>query len=367
MSLEVVSNHTISDLAQKLKAIIGGKKNMMSAVAANIEFGMTLVGQLENLQKTIKKAIMRMDFEKKEIKEMENKFSKIDRLKEINLKSDTYEEEIILFAECDSIIDNQSNILNKDCIENINQNIEILIDQIGNQIMTRNVLPKSKKANATQYVSGKAGLEPNIKPSGKIQEPIRIKNNIVLSSKGETFDISKLNIFLNDPKRFGNELVKYEKECEECKLHKRLAFILGCNCILCIDCIKTIVMKNKTTVYNTFDAQHRKQETVCVCPNHDCSIEPKILQAIFGGKKLEEDSVAAMRKQLKYGTALNKYRPNVCMGCKGLIKDEGNAAESIALCRKHKVCVKCRKKHAYIQQVGVCVYCESRKVICLHV
>eukprot|EP00826_Nyctotherus_ovalis_P042391 TRINITY_DN4354_c0_g1_i13.p2 TRINITY_DN4354_c0_g1~~TRINITY_DN4354_c0_g1_i13.p2 ORF type:complete len:165 (-),score=49.37 TRINITY_DN4354_c0_g1_i13:18-512(-) len=149
MSLEVVSNHTISDLAQKLKAIIGGKKNMMSAVAANIEFGMTLVGQLENLQKTIKKAIMRMDFEKKEIKEMENKFSKIDRLKEINLKSDTYEEEIILFAECDSIIDNQSNILNKDCIENINQNIEILIDQIGNQIMTRNVLPKSKKANAT--------------------------------------------------------------------------------------------------------------------------------------------------------------------------------------------------------------------------
>jgi len=339
MSLDSISKKKIDELGLKLLNIVNEKNYLLRNVEENIEFGKTLVGQMKILYDNIEKAQSKMNEEKKKIKEMQGKYSKIDKLNGISSKSASYEDEIILFAECDSMVENQLSIINKESIENINQNIEILIDQISNIVTSRYTRPK--KSNVTQSIISKPKSSLEAKPAEKVTGKIR--SNISLKDKDKKISISELKINPNDSNKLGMELTKYEKLCEKCNKFNKFALILGCECVLCFDCIKAMERKSKTIVHNTFDASCKKQETIFACPNHHCSINPKILEKIFGGKKLEEDCIVAMKKQLKYGTILNKYYPNICMICKTVIKDERNPAEAVPLCRKHKACTNCFK------------------------
>jgi hypothetical protein len=127
MSIETIPKKKIDELGVKLSTIISEKKELLSNIEANIEFGITLVSQMETLRSIIGRAKVKMNEEKKEIKEMEIKHSKINKLNEISPKSTSYEEEIIMFAECDSVVENQLNIINKDSIENINRALKYLL------------------------------------------------------------------------------------------------------------------------------------------------------------------------------------------------------------------------------------------------
>ncbi len=88
------------------------------------------------------------------------------------------------------------------------------------------------------------------------------------------------------------------KTCMKCGRCDPDVLTLRCTCMFCRECLRRELLKrNESLLFNTFEV-NRKQEAICVCPNHSYAISTRGLQAAFEGKKLEEYSIRAMKRQI---------------------------------------------------------------------
>ena len=344
MSSSDIPKEKIEDILRKLATAINSKRELLYSAEENIKLGNQLYRQMEDLKKQINKISQQFAKEKSQIEDTEKIYKKMSKITEINIDSKTYEDDILIYVECESIVSNKASIMDKNSIENLNQDLEIFLAQIENQLINRENVEKLKKRTVSHIVPihRKEFHEKNINPK-ELKSNEAIKSNISLKIKGKIQQLNDLKVYPNNPSTLGKELAKAEKLCEDCKQYTKYALILGCNCVLCIKCIKKMIESKKTIIDSTFEAQAKKMDTSCACLNHSCLISPGILQRIYGGNKIELSSIFALKKQLKLGTLTAKCRPNVCNNCKSLIKDETKSGEVVALCHKHKVCIKCHR------------------------
>ena len=90
-----------------------------------------------------------------------------------------------------------------------------------------------------------------------------------------------------------------KKACSLCKVITRKVLIFKCQCAFCPECLKGKLTKGNVNVLcNTFEAV-RKQEAMCVCPNHGYPVNINVIESIIGNRLLEYYSIEALKRQRK--------------------------------------------------------------------
>jgi len=341
-----IPSASIREVADRLREIISQKKEKLASMHENMQFVEKLARLLSELNIEIEKGRSLIKSEEKEITEMHSRLQEIETVPEIHIDNPACENSLLSFVEAQSIVSNADNSKVADSTSSVNSSIKLTLDRIkqflkDHKAEEENPLKSIKKEQSVpKYFKNVVQPEEfKIKPA--INDAIE-STGLYFRVKDQTCSLATLKLDLKNIPKSASELASIDKFCKECHKYTKSALILKCRCVYCIECLPKIIFKrNEKLLLNTFEAQSKKQEAMCVCPQHNAPISLNLLTKLFGEHYLEKMSLEALKRQLKECTMKNLKFPNLCIDCKILIRDDRNPKEGLKFCQKHKICLNC--------------------------
>lgn len=338
MLVRAIGKNDIDALAHSLNTMVVQKQHKLEAVVENANMVVKMVRHLKELKLVAARAKELIKRRQEELKDIETKLYKVKKLEKIDSRSPSFDEDSLIYAEVQSIV--STNEHTQDPVDSLNCEITVLLNQLKQDLKR-----KYKRFNDKENDSPL----PIVKIPNKTKAFREAKKTIQYNTSRNKCNISAEPIISNSAakNKLKEELSKFarpQKACDVCHTPQKFILILECTCTICVDCLKKSVIGKEGQLFkDIFQAQREKQISMCACQKHSRNISPKLLALIFGSGFVEQQSIAATRRQLAYCEQTRKTCPNICVSCKCLLQDTVHARGVVALCHKHKVCKYCAK------------------------
>eukprot|EP00826_Nyctotherus_ovalis_P034948 TRINITY_DN2954_c0_g2_i7.p1 TRINITY_DN2954_c0_g2~~TRINITY_DN2954_c0_g2_i7.p1 ORF type:complete len:340 (+),score=102.94 TRINITY_DN2954_c0_g2_i7:122-1141(+) len=333
------------------------KQYKLEDIVENANMVVKVVRHLKELKLVATRAKELIKKRQEELKDIEAKLYKIKKLEKIDSRSPSFDEDSLIYAEVQSIISTGKHT--QDPADSLNHEVTMLLDQLKQDLKGKYKRFNDKENDSPLPIVKIPNKTKAFREARKTIQYKASRNKCNISTEPIISNFAAKNKLEDEVSKFA----KLQKPCDICHTLQKFTLMLECTCTICVDCLKKSVIGKEGRLFkDIFEAQKEKQISMCACQKHSRNISPKLLTLLFGSEFVEEQSVAATRRQLEYCELTKKTCPNICVNCRCLLQDTVNAKGVVALCYKHKVCKYCAKK-CYSE--GKCKFCEVHCEFCL--